>query len=587
MLRNGLRQSAPEPGGRGGLAGQRREPLLAQRVPGDRPGQVPPPTGQGGVQRGGVCDVLLDDVLLEVADGEGQPAVRGRGTGLDRVASRFDQCEQFVVVVEVGNVEAGHPLHCGQCVVPRPAQRFGQRVQLGPRRYPVEAADPDVDGVDGPAAEQGEKLVAGLLDGQPAFHDGPVVAGHLHHAVVAEEVRRVQQVDVQRVAFDPLAAVQQPSQVGQGSVHGDPAGVLDRSARRHLVGHRADPADPGGDVGRLGVSAPAQQRLEEPGRLVDLQPDVGDHVPVDPHVHGALALDPGQPGDAERTVASVRHDTPPLWSPRVVMVTGRAAANAGAPALKVRNTRATPASSRPTSRSRAISAGVLTRRGRAEAAVAAPPVGRAQRAAAGPGHRAQAGCAVRDQDARRAAGLALEAHAVPRQVRLAPQQQRGQRVQQLPPVDRAAVELQVDWHVRRRRGRGVQCGQVLGMGVDERPELRHVGEVAQRLDAAGGGAGSDRHEQAGLGPDPFDPVDVAGRGDGPLDQRDVVRPGDGRARRLREVRDVDLAGDRQQFVLAVQQGELATVAGGELPDGEGGPRAHHSSFTFISGSATS
>ncbi len=35
--------------------------------------------------------------------------------------------------------------------------------------------------------------------------------------------------------------------------------------------------------------------------------------------------------------------------------------------------------------------------------------------------------------------------------------------------------------------------------------------------------------------------------------------------------DLDLRGEREQLVLAVEQGELAAVAGGELPDRE--PRA--------------
>ena len=39
-------------------------------------------------------------------------------------------------------------------------------------------------------------------------------------------------------------------------------------------------------------------------------------------------------------------------------------------------------------------------------------------------------------------------------------------------------------------------------------------------------------------------------------------------RRLEEVGDLDLAGEREQLVLAVEQAELAAVAGGELPDRE-------------------
>ena len=43
---------------------------------------------------------------------------------------------------------------------------------------------------------------------------------------------------------------------------------------------------------------------------------------------------------------------------------------------------------------------------------------------------------------------------------------------------------------------------------------------------------------------------------------------------LREIGDLHRAGDGQQFVLAIQQRELAAVAGGELPDGELGFAGH-------------
>jgi hypothetical protein len=132
----------------------------------------------------------------------------------------------------------------------------------------VEAADAHVDRVDGAAADRGEDLIAGLQRQAPLDH-GAVVLGHVDGAGVAEEVRRVQQVDVQGVAGDPLAAVQQAAQVRKRAVDRDPAGVFDRLAGAHLVGDGADAADACGQIGWLGVAAAAQQRLEEAGWLVD------------------------------------------------------------------------------------------------------------------------------------------------------------------------------------------------------------------------------------------------------------------------------------------------------------------------------
>ena len=81
------------------------------------------------------------------------------------------------------------------------------------------------------------------------------------------------------------------------------------------------------------------------------------------------------------------------------------------------------------------------------------------------------------------------------------------------------------------------------------------------------------------------PLGVLGGRDRALDEREVVRPFDDAARRLEEVGDLDLAGEREQLVLAVEERELATVAGRELPHRELRPAAH-SSRTASHGAAT-
>ncbi len=92
----------------------------------------------------------------------------------------------------------------------RSLERIAQHAQLPPGRRPVEAADTDVDRMDLPAAEEAHQLVARLLEREPAPHDLRCVARELDRAVVAEKVRRMEHVHVQRVALDPLAAVQEP-----------------------------------------------------------------------------------------------------------------------------------------------------------------------------------------------------------------------------------------------------------------------------------------------------------------------------------------------------------------------------------------
>jgi hypothetical protein len=85
----------------------------------------------------------------------------------------------------------------------------------------------------------------------------PSFFGHLKAVLVAQKIRGVQQKDVQRMGLDPFAAVDQAAQVAEGTGHLDAQGLLHGMHRAHLVGHRADAADAGGDVRGLGeVAAP-------------------------------------------------------------------------------------------------------------------------------------------------------------------------------------------------------------------------------------------------------------------------------------------------------------------------------------------
>ena len=99
-----------------------------------------------------------------------------------------------------------------------------------------------------------------------------------------------------------------------------------------------------------------------------------------------------------------------------------------------------------------------------------------------------------------AAQLALDADAVRRRVRLARIQERRQHLDQLVLVDRTAVQLEIDLDMRLI---GVEVGErvdELGPRIDGLGELAHILEVAQRLDAAGGGAGADGDQRARLPP---------------------------------------------------------------------------------------
>ncbi len=154
-----------------------------------------------------------------------------------------------------------------------------------------------------PAPDDRHESVSGLLQPQAAFDEFTVLAGHLDGSGIAQEVRRVQEEDVQRMAFDPLAAVEQATQLAYLLRNADPAGGFDRLARAELIGHRTDPADPGGDIGGFGPGSTAQEGLEKPGWFEDLQLDIGDGALADLDTHGSFALDAGESRDVQVLVS--------------------------------------------------------------------------------------------------------------------------------------------------------------------------------------------------------------------------------------------------------------------------------------------
>ena len=158
---------------------------------------------------------------------------------------------------------------------------------------------------------------------EPALEGGPVPLRHLYGIVTAEEIRGVQQMDVERVALHPLAAIEQAAQSCDGRVHHHPERILDRGAGAHLVGHRADPADTRREVRRLGRPPAAQERLEVAGRLENPQLHVLDPAVAHRHPERPLALDPRQPLDRNRAQAFRRchgpsFSTRPGFRPRSV-----------------------------------------------------------------------------------------------------------------------------------------------------------------------------------------------------------------------------------------------------------------------------
>src|ERR1039457_1488134 len=111
--------------------------------------------------------------------------------------------------------------------------------------------------------------------------------------------RSMQEVHVQGVALDPLAAVQEAAQLLHLGADGGPKSVLDGGARRHLVGNRADAADAGRNVRDLLVVPPGQEGLEKPWRLENVERHLCHRTVLHYDVEPTLALQPGPGANIE------------------------------------------------------------------------------------------------------------------------------------------------------------------------------------------------------------------------------------------------------------------------------------------------
>ena len=221
--------------------------------------------------------------------------------------------------VEVGRLQAGDKVDRLEGDVERLGQLALDGRDLAAAEGSREPANPDRHRVNRPPADELDDPVARLLEGQPGLDRRAVVLGELEGAGIAQEVRQVEQVDVERVALDPFAAVEQAPKRADLGIDRNAQRVLEGVDSGHLVGDRADAADAGDDVDDLVGRPTDDQPLEVAGRLEDLEMGLLDHAVADAQAERALALDPRQPGDVDGQVATrlgERVGVMHRWSPR-------------------------------------------------------------------------------------------------------------------------------------------------------------------------------------------------------------------------------------------------------------------------------
>ena len=204
------------------------------------------------------------------------------------------QRREFVIPLVIGEGQGGRPGHGIACRIARPGQLVAQGFQFAARGRAIEAADLHIDRMHFAPADCRHDGIAGLLHPQPALDRVPVIARHLDRAGIAQEIGRMQHVDMQHMAFDPFAAIEQPAQIAGRARHRHAAGRFHRLHGAHLVGDGTDAADARGDVRRFAEIAAGQEAFEEARRLEDVELDMLDGALGDAHLQRAFAFDPGQ-----------------------------------------------------------------------------------------------------------------------------------------------------------------------------------------------------------------------------------------------------------------------------------------------------
>ena len=239
--------------------------------------------------------LVFDKLLLVVFHRQIESVSGNHATGVEGIFVGMPQAD-LAVVLDLGFrlVELGHPpghLDCGR---QSPLEVWDQLLQGSARGCLEKAADGHVDRMDSAAAQYGQQLIAVLFQPQAPLHRRAVVGRHLEAALVPQEIGSMQQMNVQTVALDPFATVEQPAELADLGRHNNPQGGLDGMHGGHLVRDRADAADAGGDIGGFENRTSAKQRLEQSRRFEDPQFHPLQFPPASVDVQRPFSLDAGQ-----------------------------------------------------------------------------------------------------------------------------------------------------------------------------------------------------------------------------------------------------------------------------------------------------
>src|SRR3989304_7566318 len=151
-------------------------------------------------------------VIIVGVYGNIQSLVRNKPSFIEWIFFRMTKGNEFVVLFKVRKIKRGSPAYGFQCGVSCPFKSFSKRRQFLFSRNFIKAANPYIDRMDFPATNESNNLIPYFFKLQTSLNNVRMIFCHLYYIRVVEKIGGMQHIHVEYMAFNPLTAINKPSQ---------------------------------------------------------------------------------------------------------------------------------------------------------------------------------------------------------------------------------------------------------------------------------------------------------------------------------------------------------------------------------------
>src|SRR5579863_7460509 len=241
-----------------------------------------------------MSDMLFNEMIVVLCDGNIQTLVGYQAALIKGILIRVPQSHEFIIPLKCWKRQLCDPTHCCQRGFTSPLELLSKRQKCLFCRDFIEATDTHIDRVYLSPSQKGNDSVPCLFHLETALDNIRIILRQTYNIGIAQKVGGMEHIDMQRVAFNPLAAVEQSAQGAKLPVNHHAKGVFHRVYRAHLIRDRADSADTSGDIWSLAELTPAHKCLKETWRFDDFQFDIHNFFTAHFHVERTLTLNTGK-----------------------------------------------------------------------------------------------------------------------------------------------------------------------------------------------------------------------------------------------------------------------------------------------------